>query len=141
MYSKWCLFYVLLLRASLAWALAGCHLLLLDCLSASAKTKWCTIGGILTLTFSSKELDELSKKFAREQIIPIAKDYDKSGDFPWEIIKSAQYVAVTDCVLRNTCSAMGFVNMHIPERYGGLGFGSVDACIAGLPALNIEFSH
>lgn len=62
------------------------------------------------------ELDELSKKFAREQIIPVAKDYDKSGDFPWEIIKSAH--------------AMGFVNMHIPERYGGLGFGSVDACIA-----------
>ncbi len=35
---------------------------------------------------------------------------------------------------------MGFVNMHIPERYGGLGFGSVDACIAGLPALKLEFT-
>jgi hypothetical protein len=37
-------------------------------------------------------LDDLSKKFAREDIIPFAKDYDKSGDFPWPIIKKAQYV-------------------------------------------------
>jgi hypothetical protein len=38
-----------------------------------------------------QELDEISKKFAQQQIIPVAKDFDKSGEFPWDIIKSAQW--------------------------------------------------
>ena len=28
-------------------------------------------------------------------------------------------------------SSLGLMNMHIPEQYGGLGMGSVDACIVG----------
>lgn len=63
-----------------------------------------------------KALDELSKKFAREEIMPVAREFDKSGDFPWDIIKKAH--------------SLGLMNMHIPEEYGGLGLGSVEACIA-----------
>jgi hypothetical protein len=27
---------------------------------------------------------------------------------------------------------MGLMNMHIPEQYGGLGLGSIEACIVGM---------
>ena len=36
------------------------------------------------------------------------------------------------CIRLLTCSAMGLMNMHIPEQYGGLGLGSIEACIVGM---------
>jgi DNA-binding IclR family transcriptional regulator len=46
---------------------------------------WCHRGSSLL-----QELDALSKKFAREEIIPAARHHDQTGDFPWELIKKAQ---------------------------------------------------
>lgn len=62
-----------------------------------------------------KALDELSRKFAKQEIAPVAKEYDESGEYPWPLIEKAH--------------ALGLMNVHIPEEYGGMGLGAVDSCI------------
>ncbi|VDK52880.1 unnamed protein product [Anisakis simplex] len=47
------------------------------------------------------------KKFVHDEVIPVAGKYDKTGEFPWEIIKKAH--------------ANGIANVQIPTKYGGLG--------------------
>lgn len=53
-----------------------------------------------------RQLLETVTKFTRDEIIPVAGDYDKSMEFPWEVIKKA-----------HSC---GFMNADIPADYGGL---------------------
>lgn len=62
-----------------------------------------------------KELQDLARKFAREEIIPAAPILDKSGEYPWEIIKKAH--------------ALGFMNGHVPKNIGGLGLGTFESCV------------
>lgn len=62
-----------------------------------------------------QELHELSLKFAVQEIIPVAAEYDASGEFPWPVIEKAH--------------ACGLMNPHIAEEYGGLGLGSIESCI------------
>ena len=42
----------------------------------------------------TQALDEASKKFTEKEIIPVAAHYDRTGEFPWPIIKKAQYVSM-----------------------------------------------
>lgn len=58
----------------------------------------------LTLTDEQREFQELARKFAREEILPKAAHHDKTGEFPWDIIKKAHEV--------------GLMNCHIPQEYG-----------------------
>ncbi|XP_014778523.1 medium-chain specific acyl-CoA dehydrogenase, mitochondrial [Octopus bimaculoides] len=67
------------------------------------------------LTEDQKDMQQLARKFAREEIIPVAAHHDKTGEYPWDIIKK-----VFD---------IGLINTHIPKEYGGLGLGITDACI------------
>jgi len=69
------------------------------------------------LTDEQRFLDEASKKFALNEIAPVAAQYDRSGEFPWDVIKKAH--------------ALGFMNPHIPEAYGGPGLGSLTSTILG----------
>ncbi|XP_071947068.1 medium-chain specific acyl-CoA dehydrogenase, mitochondrial-like [Antedon mediterranea] len=62
-----------------------------------------------------REYQEVARKFAREEIIPKAPEYDKSGEYPMDIIKKAWEI--------------GLMNTHIPEDCGGPGLGILDACI------------
>lgn len=48
---------------------------------------------------------DLARKFAAEHIIPKAEHHDRTGEYPWEIIKEAHKV--------------GLLNTHIPEEFGG----------------------
>jgi len=57
----------------------------------------------------------LARKFAREEIAPKAQHYDKTGEFPWELVKKAH--------------GLGLMNGHIPQEYGGLGLGVFDGCL------------
>jgi len=73
-------------------------------------------GGInFVLTDTQKEYLELAEKFTREEVIPAAPMHDKTGEYPWEIIKKAHEV--------------GLMNLHIPEAYGGMGMGTLDGCL------------
>ncbi|KAL7072874.1 hypothetical protein ACQ4LE_007754 [Meloidogyne hapla] len=60
----------------------------------------------LELSTEQKQLKQSVGKFADEEIIPKAAHYDKTMEFPWEIIKKAH--------------ANGFMNVDIPTEYGGL---------------------
>ena len=48
---------------------------------------------------------DMAEKFTKEEIIPVAAHYDRTGEYPWEVLKKAH--------------ENGLMNLHIPEEYGG----------------------
>lgn len=67
------------------------------------------------LSDEQKEFQDVARKFTREEIIPNAPKYDKTGEYPWEIIKKAHTV--------------GLLNGHIPQEFGGLELDVLTGCI------------
>jgi acyl-CoA dehydrogenase len=67
------------------------------------------------LTDEQREYQELARKFAHEEIIPKAAYHDKTGEYPWDIIKKAW--------------SLGLLNSHIPQELGGPGLGIFDSCV------------
>lgn len=51
-------------------------------------------------------MQDLARKFTKEEIIPVAAEYDRTGKYPWDIIKKAWSV--------------GLLNKHIPQDCGML---------------------
>ena len=68
-----------------------------------------------SLTEEQVQIQELARKFAREEIIPKAAHHDQTGEFPREIVKKAWDI--------------GLMNTHVPAEYGGAGLGVLDGCI------------
>lgn len=67
-----------------------------------------TMAGLqLELSEDQRMLQELTRDFTRKEIIPKAEQYDRNGEWPWEIFHKAREV--------------GLVNVNIPEAYGGIG--------------------
>jgi acyl-CoA dehydrogenase len=68
----------------------------------------------MDFTFSTeqKEIQELALKFARNEMIPVAQEYDEKGKFPMEIFEKAW--------------SLGLINACIPPEYGGAGFSALD---------------
>lgn len=58
-----------------------------------------------------RQVLELSQKFAKEEIIPVAAEYDRTGEYPWPVLKKLWEV--------------GLMNSHVPVEYGGAGLGSL----------------
>lgn len=69
----------------------------------------------MQLTHEQAEMQELARKFTREEIMPIAAKHDETGEFPWDIVKKAH--------------ALGIMNPHIPQEVGGLEMGVFDSCL------------
>jgi acyl-CoA dehydrogenase len=69
------------------------------------------------LTGDQKMLQSLARDFAKNEIIPRAEHYDKTGEWPWEIWQKARKA--------------GLVNLNIPEEYGGGGASVLEECIVG----------
>lgn len=70
-----------------------------------------------SLTDEQKQLQALARRFAREQIAPIAAEYDRREEVPWAVVEKLHQV--------------GLLNAIIPEEYGGLGLGMIDEAIIG----------
>lgn len=69
------------------------------------------------LTDEHKALIDTTRRFVQNDMIPVARKYDESGEFPHEIIKKAW--------------ELGLMNLAVPEKFGGMGFGVFeDALIA-----------
>ncbi len=68
-----------------------------------------------SLTKEQIDLQNRTREFAQEYMIPYAHYYDKTGEFPLPIIKK--------------CWEAGLMNLAIPNEYGGLGLGSIEQCI------------
>ncbi|KAF6216473.1 hypothetical protein GE061_000815 [Apolygus lucorum] len=62
-----------------------------------------------------KECQELARNFARKEIIPVAAEHDRSGKFPWDIVKKAH--------------SLGLMNRHVPKEFGGIGSSVFDGCV------------
>uniref|UniRef100_F6YB23 Medium-chain specific acyl-CoA dehydrogenase, mitochondrial n=1 Tax=Homo sapiens TaxID=9606 RepID=F6YB23_HUMAN len=73
------------------------------------------LGFSFEFTEQQKEFQATARKFAREEIIPVAAEYDKTGEYPVPLIRRAW--------------ELGLMNTHIPENCGGLGLGTFDACL------------
>ncbi|KAL1435372.1 hypothetical protein MTO96_010992 [Rhipicephalus appendiculatus] len=84
--------------------------------AAAAASKANHSGYCFELSDEQKEYQNLARKFAREEILPKAAHYDRTGEvrhlifslvcsFPWDIVKKAFEV--------------GLMNLSIPAKYGG----------------------
>lgn len=60
--------------------------------------------GLSELTSDQQQLRDAIRKFTTEEILPVAAQYDKTMEFPWDVIKKAH--------------ACGFINPDIPSAYG-----------------------
>lgn len=78
--------------------------------AASVKSGIC-----FDLTDEQKEMQQLARKFAREEILPKAAEHDRTMEYPWEIIKQSW--------------ELGLMNPHIPVDVGGMGLGTFDGCL------------
>lgn len=67
------------------------------------------------LTDEQKQMQDIARKFAREEIIPVASHHDKTGEYPWDIVKKAW--------------SLGLMNNHIPQDIGGLGLDVFTTCL------------
>ncbi|CAH0703492.1 unnamed protein product [Spodoptera exigua] len=74
-----------------------------------------TTGMCFELSEEQKALQDLARKFTREEIVPVAAQYDKTGEYPWPIVKKAWEV--------------GLMNGHIPEHCGGMNMDVFDGCM------------
>jgi butyryl-CoA dehydrogenase len=68
------------------------------------------------LTDEQQALQQAARRYARERLVPIAREIEESGEPPSrELVR--EY------------AAMGFLGINVPERYGGLGLGNLEALL------------
>ena len=67
------------------------------------------------LTEDQKAYQELARKFALEEIIPVAAEYDRTGEYPHDIFAKAW--------------ELGLCNPHIPESCGGLELSTLEGAV------------
>jgi alkylation response protein AidB-like acyl-CoA dehydrogenase len=67
------------------------------------------------LTEQQKEIRNLTRTIAEEQVLPVRAALDEKEEFPWDIMK----------ILADA----GLFGVYIPEEYGGLGGGLLDLCL------------
>ncbi|WP_443135181.1 acyl-CoA dehydrogenase family protein [Halobacteriovorax sp. GB3] len=67
------------------------------------------------LTPEQKEIHDMALKFARNEMMPKAGEYDEKAEMPLPILKKAW--------------ELGLVNTCIPAEYGGAGFSAMDSMI------------
>lgn len=72
--------------------------------------------GFLFLTEEHKMIRQAARDFAQNEIVPIAPEYDESGDFPVQTIQKM--------------GAMGFMGIEVPEKYGGAGMDTLAYVLA-----------
>ncbi|HKZ58121.1 MAG TPA: acyl-CoA dehydrogenase family protein [Thermodesulfovibrionales bacterium] len=68
------------------------------------------------LTEDQMMIKELARQIAEEKVVPVREELDEKEEFPWEIMK---VLAQSD-----------LFGLYIPEKYGGLGKGCFELCIA-----------
>ncbi len=68
------------------------------------------------LTENQKLIQDMMRKFAKEELEPKAAEIDKSGEYPIENIKKL--------------AELGIMGMIVPEEYGGAGFDFISLAVA-----------
>ncbi len=68
-----------------------------------------------SLTEEQLALREMLQKFTKNEILPVAAQYDREGEFAMDIVKKAYDLQI--------------MNASVPEAYGGGGMGCIEDCI------------
>lgn len=69
----------------------------------------------LALTDEQKAIQNMARQFAKNEIIPVAPEYDRREEVPWQLIEKAHEI--------------GLMNLTIPEQYQGQGLDAVTGCL------------
>lgn len=81
----------------------------------------------LTLTDEHRMLRDAVRDFAQKEIVPIATEYDESGEFPLETIRKM--------------GAMGLMGIEVPEEYGGAGMDTLAYALTMIEVARADASH
>jgi len=84
-------------------------------------------GPNLSITDEHEMIRREARRFAQEEIAPIAAEYDETGDFPSLTIKKM--------------GEMGFMGIEIPEEYGGAGMDTLSYVLALEEICKADASH
>jgi alkylation response protein AidB-like acyl-CoA dehydrogenase len=81
----------------------------------------------LTMTDEHEALLQAVRSFAQKEIIPIAAEYDETGDFPLETIRKM--------------GQMGLMGIEVPEEYGGAGMDTLAYALGMIEIAKADASH
>jgi alkylation response protein AidB-like acyl-CoA dehydrogenase len=81
----------------------------------------------LQLTEEHLTLQDAVRKFAQKEIVPIAAEYDESGEFPLDTIKKM--------------GGMGLMGIEVPEEYGGAGMDALAYVLTMIEVARADASH
>ncbi len=84
-------------------------------------------GPNMILTDEHEMIRREARRFAQEEIAPIAAEFDETGDFPSQTIKQM--------------GQMGFMGIEIPEAYGGAGMDTLSYVLALEEICKADASH
>ena len=84
-------------------------------------------GPHLNLTEEHEMIRREARRFAQEEIAPIAAEFDETGDFPSQTI--------------HKMGQMGFMGIEIPEQYGGAGMDTLSYVLALEEICKVDASH
>jgi alkylation response protein AidB-like acyl-CoA dehydrogenase len=82
---------------------------------------------MFTLSEEHKMIRDAARDFAQKEIVPIAAEFDESGEFPRATIKKM--------------GEMGFMGIEIPEQYGGAGMDTLAYVLALEEICKADASH
>jgi alkylation response protein AidB-like acyl-CoA dehydrogenase len=82
---------------------------------------------IFPLSSEHKMLRDAARDFARNEIAPIAAEFDESGEFPHKTIQKM--------------GEMGFMGIEVPEEYGGAGLDTLAYVLALEEICKADASH
>lgn len=81
----------------------------------SNKTHQDSTGINLELSSDQKALRDRVREFTQKEIVPVAAHHDRTGEFPWEVVRKA--------------FELGLFTNYIPKKYGGGGLGAIETAI------------
>ena len=81
----------------------------------------------LALTDEHRMLRDAVRDFAQKEIVPIAAEYDESGDFPLDTIRKM--------------GEMGLMGIEVPEEYGGAGMDALSYVLTMIEVAKADASH
>jgi alkylation response protein AidB-like acyl-CoA dehydrogenase len=81
----------------------------------------------LQMTEEHMTLQQIVRNFAQKEIVPIAAEYDESGEFPLETIKKM--------------GEMGLMGIEVPEEYGGAGMDTLAYVLTMIEVAKADASH
>jgi alkylation response protein AidB-like acyl-CoA dehydrogenase len=82
---------------------------------------------IPTLTPEHLELQKAVRNFAQKEILPIAAEFDESGEFPLDTVRKM--------------GEMGLMGIEVPEAYGGAGMDALAYVLTVVEIAKADASH